>query len=55
MNATAAVVWELCDGTRDVAAIKELLRGAYPDAGDGLDDDVDRALASFRAHQCLEG
>lgn len=31
LNATAAMVWGLCDGTRTVADIVALLEASYPD------------------------
>ena len=47
MNNTAALVWQLCDGTRDVAAIIDILTESFPDSRDGIEDDVKKALETF--------
>jgi hypothetical protein len=47
LNETAALVWDLCDGTRTVDEILDLLRGAYPESADSLPADVERALGHF--------
>jgi hypothetical protein len=39
LNATAAVVWGLCDGSRPVGEIVRILAESYPDAM-SLTDDV---------------
>jgi hypothetical protein len=47
LNATAAIVFTLCDGTQDTAGIADLVTKAY-----GLDEvptaDVEACLAKFR-------
>lgn len=40
LNPTAAVVWGLCDGSRSVRAIIDLIKEDYPDAGADLSEDV---------------
>lgn len=53
-NVTAALVFRLCDGERDIAAIVALLREAYPDAGEQLEAEVQRTLAALLGHGALE-
>jgi hypothetical protein len=40
LNATAAVIWSLCDGHRSVQEIVRVIGESYPDAGANLIDDV---------------
>jgi len=40
LNPTAAVVWGLCDGTRSMRSIIELISESYPDAGTSLSEEV---------------
>lgn len=40
LNATAALIWGLCDGRRSVREIVGLIENTYPDAGPALIDDV---------------
>jgi hypothetical protein len=47
LNETAALVWDLCDGTRTVSEIVDLLRAAYPESADRLAADVEQALGRF--------
>ncbi len=54
MNQTAALVWQLCDGARQVGEIVRLLSDSFPEAGDGLIDDVQSALESFRKQGALK-
>lgn len=44
LNDTAALVWELCDGTRTVEQIEALLVGAYPEAAGRIPTEVALAL-----------
>jgi hypothetical protein len=48
VNPTAELVWRLCDGKHDLAAIKSEIRGAY-DVGDArqLEGDLRRILDEF--------
>jgi hypothetical protein len=51
-NETAALVWRLCDGTRTVREIGDLLGRAFAQPADRLSDEVAgviRALYSSRA------
>lgn len=53
MNNTAALVWQLCDGQRDVAEIVDILAESFPESDSRVDDDVLRALTSFREQGAL--
>ena len=53
LNETASLIWKLCDGTRSLAAIEELLGEAYPDAS-ALSADVDSALHTLLEQGVLE-
>lgn len=57
LNPSAAVIFDLCDGTRDTDAIARVLGAAYDldtppfeDALTGLRDLADRHLISWDAH-----
>ena len=53
LNPTASLIWELCDGRRTTAEIVELLRGAFPEATDSLDEDVESTLRKFMEHDAI--
>lgn len=53
LSDTAAVIWQLCDGTRTVDEIVELLRGAYPDSIDEISQDVNTTIASMLESELL--
>lgn len=53
MNHTAALVWQLCDGRRDVAEIVEILAESFPESRDDLRKDVVSTLDSFRQQGAL--
>ncbi len=40
LNASAAVIWSLCDGRRQVREIIRLIKEGYPDAKTTLTEDV---------------
>jgi hypothetical protein len=52
-NATAGLVWALCDGQRTVGGIRELLAGAYPAAREQVLADVDAVLTSLIEAEAL--
>ena len=54
LNATAALVWELCNGERTEVEIVELLRGAFPDAAETIDSEVGSTLRQFAEHEAVE-
>jgi hypothetical protein len=41
---TGALVWQLCDGSRTVGEIVELLSAAYPESADDIQNDVPAAI-----------
>lgn len=43
LNETAALVWQLCDGTRSVSDIVSLLEENYPESNT-IKDDVEQTL-----------
>jgi hypothetical protein len=54
MNNTAALVWQLCDGSREVAEIIDLLSESFPESHEGIRADVVKALESFSAQGALK-
>ncbi len=54
MNSTAALVWQLCDGKREVSEIVDILSESFPDSGSDLGDDVLKALDSFHDQGALK-
>jgi hypothetical protein len=46
-NQTASLIWNLCDGTRPVDEIVELLKAAYPEAAGEIASDVHSTLKTF--------
>jgi Coenzyme PQQ synthesis protein D (PqqD) len=44
LNETATVIWKLCDGTRTVAEIIDLLVGAFPDSACEVRVDVQETI-----------
>lgn len=47
LNSTAALVWRLCDGTRSIGEIIEVIEGAYPDSL-SISTDIQGTLEQFR-------
>ncbi|GJL81884.1 MAG: hypothetical protein DHS20C01_15180 [marine bacterium B5-7] len=54
MNNTAALVWQLCDGSRETAEIVSILSESFPDASTSVRQDVIRALETFTEQGALE-
>lgn len=52
LNRTAALVWELCDGERDEAALVAEVQDVFPDALD-VDADVRTILSDLRSREML--
>lgn len=44
LNDTASAVWHLCDGTRSVQGIIDVLADAYPDSASDIAADVAAAI-----------
>ncbi|MCB0210703.1 MAG: PqqD family protein [Anaerolineae bacterium] len=53
-NATASLVWQLCDGQRTVQEIITLLQDAYPDAEDTLAEDIQNSLDQFAQQGAIQ-
>ena len=53
LNQSAQMIWELCDGTRSQAQVAEDLRQRYPEAGPGLESDVDSVVKQLVATRML--
>lgn len=54
LNQTGALVWELCDCTRTVDEIIELLSAAYPEARDQIAVDVPDTIQELVRQGALE-
>lgn len=50
VNATARMVWELCDGRTSVEQLSADLESAYPEARDAVREDVRQAITRFVSH-----
>jgi hypothetical protein len=44
LNATAAAIWKLCDGTRTAKDLEECLMSAYPSAPSSVSHEVQEAI-----------
>jgi len=48
LNASAALVWELCDGKTSIADMIALLQEQFPDAAAQIEDDVLETVARLQ-------
>ncbi len=48
LSATAALVWSLCDGSRSVDEITEIIAGNFPASAGSVAADVAEALAQLQ-------
>ena len=53
LNASASVVWQLCDGRRTIADITTLLQEAFPGDPEGVGRDVEAALGELEAEDAV--
>lgn len=53
LNQSAAIIWELCDGTRAAGEIKHLLKTSYPDAAGDIESGINDALSMLLEHGAL--
>lgn len=53
LNETAALIWQLCDGQRNIAEIVSVLRGAYPEEADNIQKDVEQTLSEFEGQKVI--
>ena len=54
LNATAALIWQLCDGHRKVDEMVTLLQAAYPESAETIALDVPEMLDRWAEAGCLE-
>ncbi|MGE0704208.1 MAG: PqqD family protein [Vicinamibacterales bacterium] len=54
LNQSAAIVWDLCDGTRSVQEIADALVQVFPDAAADIREDVDATLQRFADEGAIE-
>ena len=50
LNETASVIWQLCNGDRNIAEIVEILQQAYPEAAATMAREVDEGLLALLSH-----
>jgi len=53
MNETASIIWRLCDGERTINEIISLIKDSYPEAGSGVEQDVEATLKMFSDHGAI--
>ncbi len=53
-NQTGALIWRLCDGTRTVDEITEILSAAYPEARDTIATDVPETIQLLATRGALQ-
>ena len=54
MNSTAFIIWRLCDGTQAVGDIIQLLKEAFPDASERIEQDVIDSINHFSDNGAIE-
>ncbi len=54
LNATAAMIWGLCDGERTVRQIIELITAGYPDSVADVEHDLYDTLQTLSRHGAIE-
>ncbi len=54
MNSTASIIWRLCDGKLTIGEITELLKEAFPDATDSIEQDVVDSIELFVSNNAIE-
>ena len=54
LNATAALIWQLCDGQRKVEEMIALLRTVYPESAEAIALDIPEMLDRWAEAGCLE-
>lgn len=53
LNATAAIIWRLCDGERTVSQIIELVTASYPDSVASVERDLHETLQTLSRHGAI--
>ncbi|MBX3014046.1 MAG: PqqD family protein [Caldilineaceae bacterium] len=54
INATAALIWQLCNGERSIDEIDVLLLAAYPTAGKALMQDTHETIQQLATQGVIE-
>jgi coenzyme PQQ biosynthesis protein PqqD len=54
LNDTASAIWKLCDGTRTIAQLIELLKQAYSDSEHDFESDVRSTIDDLFAQGALK-
>ena len=53
LNETASLIWQLCDGQRNVNEMISLLVDTFPEAGPSIKQDVEETIALFKKHGAI--
>jgi len=53
LNQTAALIWQLCDGSRSIGEMILLLQENYPEAQGDIPNDVRATLHDLKQKGCL--
>jgi coenzyme PQQ biosynthesis protein PqqD len=53
-NQSGVLIWQLCDGQRDVGEIVRILASAYPEAAGDIERDVREILAALAEQGAIE-
>jgi pyrroloquinoline quinone biosynthesis protein D len=53
LDPVAGRIWQLCDGTRSVRQIAEVVCGEYDAAGDSVEDDIVELVSELAAESLL--
>ena len=54
LNATAAMIWSLCDGEHKVSEMLELIASGYPDSAANVERDLYATLQNLSRHGAIE-
>ena len=54
LNATASLIWRLCDSKQSVGQIIDQLRDAFPDAAGAIEDDVKRSIELLVENEAMQ-
>ena len=53
-NPTASLIWQLCDGQRNIEEIAALLSAAYEQPAEVVIPEITATLHQFHQHQAIE-
>lgn len=54
LNETGALIWRLCDGDRNVAAMIQMIGDSFAEPLESVARDVNRALDTFRVYDLMD-